>query len=89
MARWTYYVFSAPDGCDETYCGETTSLREARRMARRGVGLERAMWDTARAAGHCGGWYAPPEAATACTPEDIYEWAGEAGYIFRVPRRGA
>lgn len=86
--KWTYYVFVAPDGCDERYCGEAHTIREARRMARSGVGLERALWGTARAAGHCGGWYAPPPAATDCAADDIYEWAGSAGYIFRVAREG-
>ena len=55
-----YRVYYAPDGSDEAYCGERDTYAEAVAMAETEPdGLERSLWETARAAGHFGGMTAP------------------------------
>ena len=78
-----YNLYYAPDGCDEEYVGEYASLEEASVAAAAGKrGLEKSLWDTARAAGHCGGLYAPE---TMNETEDAYEWLSE--FHVAVPLR--
>jgi hypothetical protein len=55
-----YRVYYSPEGSDSQYCGEFESLDEAQEAAESEPdGLEQCLWDTARAAGHCGGLSAP------------------------------
>ena len=72
----TYRVYNAPDGCDISYCGEFSTLGAAQAAAEREpAGLQQSEWDTARAAGHCGGQYAP-ESAEESAP---ISWHGSTG----------
>lgn len=54
-----YNVYRAADGCALEFFGRVRSLRAARHMAAVGGSLPQCLWDTARAAGHCGGIRAP------------------------------
>lgn len=55
-----YRVYDAPEGCDLSFCGEYVTLQEAQSAADdEPEGLPKSLWDTARAAGHCGGQRAP------------------------------
>lgn len=55
-----YRVYEAPEGCSQIFCGEFPTLQEAVACAdSEPAGLEKSLWDTARAAGHCGGMSAP------------------------------
>ena len=83
--RRAYRVYCAPDGCDPSYCGEYSTLEAAQEAAEREpAGCPRANWDTARAAGHCGGLYAPP--AEGDEDEEPESWHGASGwhYVVRV-----
>ena len=73
----TYRVYSAPDGCSESYCGEFITLKDAQAYAEtEPYGLDECLYDTARAAGHCGGMEAP----TGGTEEDEpISWHGQSG----------
>jgi len=78
MHNATYHVYYAPDGCDDCYVGEAASLDEARALMESGQkGLERSLWDTARAAGHCAGLVAPE---TEHEDDEPLEWGGPEGY---------
>jgi hypothetical protein len=60
MMTKAYRVYKAPDGCDVSFCGEFATLAEAQAHAlTEPAGLERSLWETARAAGHCAGMTAP------------------------------
>jgi len=74
-----YNVYYAPDGCDSSFVGFAETIEDARAMAGQG-GLEKSLWDTARAAGHCAGMTAP-EGEEAEEPD---EWFGEDGYYCAV-----
>jgi hypothetical protein len=53
-----YNVYHAPDGCDPEFIGWVPDLEEAQSFV--GLsGLPKSLWGVARAAGHCGGMYAP------------------------------
>jgi len=55
-----YEVYYAPDGATQQYCGEFDSYEEAAEAAEQEPeGLTESLWETARAAGHVGGMYAP------------------------------
>jgi len=70
-----YRVYHAPEGGDLAYCGDASTLRQARRLAG-GGGLPRSMWDTARAAGHVCGMTAPDGGYEDSEP---CEWCGRRG----------
>tara|TARA_B100000749_G_C18450038_1_gene475934 strand:- start:12108 stop:12518 length:411 start_codon:yes stop_codon:yes gene_type:complete len=73
----TYRVYAVPDGSDISYCGEFLTLGAAQAAAEREpAGLDRSEWDTARAAGSCGGQYSP-ESADESEP---ISWHGPMGF---------
>jgi len=57
-----YNVYRCADGCAEEFYGFAKSLAAARRLAK-GRSLAASMYDTARAAGHCGGLEAPDKSS--------------------------
>lgn len=68
-----YRVYEAAEGCDLVFCGERRTLAEARALAAtEPTGLEKSLWDTARAAGHCGGLTAPDGGTEADEPCSWY-----------------
>lgn len=72
-----YRVYEAEDGCDLVYCGEFDDLTEAQEFAETEPGgLPASMWDTARAAGHCGGQTAPDGGAE---DDEPISWHGTDG----------
>lgn len=74
-----YRVYEAPDGGDPSYCGEFDSLEEAEEYANtEPTGLVKALWDTARAAGHCAGMTAPPGGGI--EEDEPLSWHGEQGW---------
>lgn len=77
-----YNVYYAPDGSAEEYVGFASTIEEARKMT--GPGLEEWLYETARAAGHCGGRYAPDKSHEDDEPT---EWFGEDGYHCAVAVR--
>ena len=83
MARKTpvgYAVYHAPEGSAESYYGRVETLEEARKLAANGRALERSLWDTARAAGHCAGLTAPDLAEGETLADEPAEWFGADGY---------
>lgn len=81
MAKTTYRVYEAADGCDLVFCGEFETRAKAESVAKREpAGLERSLWDTARAAGHCDGMHAPEGGIEDDEPET---WQGN-HYVVRV-----
>ena len=78
ITKTAYRVYLAPDGCDPSYCGEYSTIEEARDVAEREpAGLDACMWETARAAGHCGGMTAPDTAGR--EDRDPLSWHGASG----------
>ena len=76
--KTSYRVYHAPDGCDVSFCGEFASLAEAVAVAgQEPGGLPRDQWDTARAAGHCDGMYAPEGGVE---DDEPLSWHGPEGY---------
>lgn len=72
-----YRVYRAPDGCDPMYCGEFDEYDAAVRHAEsEPVGLEKCLWQTARAAGHCAGMHAPDDCEESDEP---VSWHGAEG----------
>lgn len=72
----SYNLYYAPDGSAPEFVGEYETLEECREAAAAGPrGLEQSLWDTARAAGHCGGMYAPDADA-----DEPAEWMGPEGW---------
>lgn len=83
--RVTFRVYRAPDGCDAEFVGEYDTQEEAEDAAEKATsGLPRSMWDTARAAGHVAGLYAP--SAEGEEDEEPESWHGPDGvnYVVRV-----
>lgn len=77
-ARYTYRVYLAEDGSDLIYCGERDTLAEAQSLAAtEPAGLEKALWDTARAAGHCAGFRAPEGGEE---DDEPMSWHGQHGW---------
>jgi hypothetical protein len=73
-----YRVYEAAEGCDPIFCGEYDSLEDAQDAAESEPGgLPKAMWDTARAAGHCAGMTAPGGGEEDEAP---ISWHGTAGW---------
>ena len=73
-----YRVYRAPEGCDSSFCGEYDTLAEAQQAAEtEPAGLERSLWDTARAAGHCGGLTAP---SGGVEDDEPISWHGASGW---------
>lgn len=71
-----YNVYRAPEGSSPAFYGFVETIDEARELAATGRCLEKSLWDTARAAGHCAGINAP-SGDEADEPE---EWFGDDGY---------
>lgn len=77
-----YRIYDAPEGCDQIFCGEYDTLAEAQEAADgEPGGLPRSMWDTARAAGHCGGLTAPDGGTE---DEEPISWHGESHCVVAV-----
>jgi hypothetical protein len=75
-------VYEAPEGCDPSFCGEYDTLADAQAAAvTEPAGLEKSLWDTARAAGHCAGMSAP-EGGEEGEP---ISWHGASGWHCVVP----
>ena len=72
-----YNVYHAPDGSAPSYYGFVATIDEAKALAAKGRTLESSLWDTARAAGHCAGLYAPDQSDEDSEPA---EWFGADGY---------
>lgn len=72
-----YNVYRAPDGCGESYYGFAKTLDDAKALAASGPSIEEALYDTARAAGHCAGIPAPDKSHEA---DEVEEWFGDDGY---------
>ena len=71
-----YNIYHAPDGCAPEFYGRTKTIAAGKSLAAAGRALPASLWDTARAAGHCGGLVAP-EGREA---EEPAEWFGGDGY---------
>jgi hypothetical protein len=73
-----YRIYEAPDGCDMSYCGERDTLAEAKAFAEtEPTGLQKSLWDTARAAGHCAGKSAPHGGIE---DDEPISWHGASGW---------
>lgn len=73
-----YRVYDVTEGCDPSFCGEYDTLAEARAVAEtEPAGLEKSLWDTARAAGHCGGKSAP---CGGVEDDETISWHGASGW---------
>lgn len=81
MSKIGYNVYYAPDGCAETFIGFAETLDKALTMTEC-AGLEESLYETARAAGHCGGMSAPDKEHEADEPD---EWFGPDGWHCAVP----
>lgn len=74
-----YRVYHAPEGSAPSFCGEFSSLVEAEAHAEKEPrGLASSLWDTARAAGHCGGLSAPDTDGE--EDDEPESWHGSAGH---------
>jgi len=72
----TYRVYLALDGSDLSYCGECSTLAEARTLAAAApAGEEASLWDTRRAAGGTDGYVAPD--ATGVEADEACDWVGD------------
>ena len=71
-----YNVYRAADGCDEEYYGFAETLDEAIEMAKTSTRLPAHLYETARAAGSCGGKHAPEKVNEGA----VAEWFGEDGF---------
>jgi hypothetical protein len=74
-----YRVYRAEDASDPAFCAEYDTRAEAQECAEREPdGLEKSMWETARAAGHVGGQVAPD--AAGIEADEPVSWHGAAGW---------
>lgn len=80
-----YEVYESASGSAEAYLGRASTLRQARRMAAQGGGLPPSMYDTARAAGHCGGYSAPSLGDDEERDSEPACWFGRGGVYCAVP----
>lgn len=72
-----YRVYKAEVGSDIAFCGEYDTYERAVEIAgKEPRGLEQSLWDTARAAGHCGGQTAPDSDGEEDEPKS---WHGASG----------
>lgn len=78
-----YRLYHAPDGGTRSFCGEHETRIGAAMTAERHRprGLSEDQWETARAAGHAGGLYAPD--LDGIEDEGPLLWVGEY-YVVRV-----
>ena len=74
-----YNVYRA-DGYDERFYGFAKSLAAARRLTK-GRSLAESMYETARAAGHCGGLEAPDRIRE---DDEVAKWFDEHNCAFAV-----
>lgn len=72
-----YRLYHAPEGGTMAFCGEHESRIGAAMTAQRHqpAGLSADLWETARAAGHCGGLRAPD--LEGAEEEEPLVWCGE------------
>lgn len=83
-----YNVYYAPEGGGETYYGFAESLEDAKRLADNSpTGLDEALYQTAIAAGHCGGLEAPDKSFETKDLGSII-WFGDDGFYCAVPVYG-
>jgi hypothetical protein len=85
VKRAAWRVYRSPDGSGQSYCGEYDSLESAQKAAdSEPDGLHKYLWDTARAAGHCGGLHSPP--SDGVEDDEPKSWHGKHGwhYVVRV-----
>lgn len=69
------YQVMLVNGRDLEYAGSRDTLEEARELAEsEPLTLPQHLWETARAAGHCGGLYAPDGEPI---DDEPYEWVGD------------
>jgi hypothetical protein len=74
-----YHVYHCPDGCGESYCGFSSTIQGARKLASRD-GLPEDLYDTAKAGGLCYGIDAPDKSCEFNNDDEPCEWCGKDGF---------
>ena len=81
-----YHVYRAAEGQDESFLGMAETLDDARALAATATeGLPASLYETARAAGHVDGLYAPDKSGEADAESGEHEWAGPQNEHVIVP----